>query len=149
MKAAHIIIILIGSLPFTVGVLGLYANYNFTKEATSQVEGTIIEMKANREKKGFTYTPIFRYVAENYVEYIDTSNYSGYPPAYSVGDKVQVFYDPKKPEVGRLEKTSDGIASICTNFLLMGAAIIALGFWAYKRDKKHKEEDEDDISPLL
>ncbi len=88
-----------------VGVVLLFIAYNlyastqqFLKVSVKAV-GTVVEMKSVRDSDDdLTYKPVITYKDRTGLEHTFTSSTSSNPPSYSVGDKVELLYDPQKPE---------------------------------------------------
>ncbi|KXK56197.1 MAG: hypothetical protein UZ05_CHB002000300, partial [Chlorobi bacterium OLB5] len=61
----------------------------------SKTTGIVIELREVKENAevGVTYKPILKYKDKNGKEYIYTSANSSDPPAYNIGEKVDMFYN--------------------------------------------------------
>lgn len=82
---------------------GLWAQKTFSfKERAQAVEGEVVEMVANRGSDSTTYAPKYSFMA-NGQQYNVISSTSSNPPAYSVGEKVQVLFDPANPLDARID----------------------------------------------
>ena len=80
-------------------------------------EGTVVAFVQTTSTDGPTYQPIVAFTPASGGPRKLTSDMGASPPAYDVGDKVTVLYDPADPGDARIEST----------FALWGGAIILCG----------------------
>jgi len=60
--------------------------------------GTVVELHENHDDDvGVTYAPVFTFVLKNGSTQTITSNAGTNPPAFEVGDKISVRYEPGDP----------------------------------------------------
>lgn len=89
-----------------IGLLtGAYFMYHSTSEfvrVASKAQGTVVQLARSRSSDSTTYAPVVRYRTEGGREVEFVSNVSSDPPAYSVGEKVEVLYRPEQPEKGEI-----------------------------------------------
>ena len=89
-------------------MLGGAYYYGHTSWALSRsgvsVEGTVIAMKESpaTQDSGVTYYPVIRYEVGGQT-YTYTSSNSSDPPAYHVGERVWLRYDPADPHRARID----------------------------------------------
>lgn len=83
------------------------------KVCTGRVYGTVVDLVEHtytstsngHRRTGYTYAPVVQYMA-NGREYTVESRTSSNPPAYAVGDMVEVHYNPDNPEESFFDKDS-------------------------------------------
>lgn len=82
------------------------------------VTGTVVELREVRDKDddSSTYKPIVRFVAGNGSDITFESSFSSRPPAYDVGESVEVLYDPRDPGEARI----NGFGSLWFGSLILG-----------------------------
>jgi hypothetical protein len=69
-------------------------------------EGIVVDMDASTTDGSTTYAPIIEFQA-NGQTYSFKGGISSNPPQYSVGDQVNVLYDPDNPETAQINKGSE------------------------------------------
>ncbi|HEX8353512.1 MAG TPA: DUF3592 domain-containing protein [Pyrinomonadaceae bacterium] len=91
-----------------VAMLGAAYYYGRTSWALSRggstAEGTVVALKVSpaTQDSGVTYAPVVRYEVGGRAHTF-TSNNSSNPPAYRVGERVAVLYDPGYPTRARID----------------------------------------------
>ena len=94
--------IIVGLLAIAIGIFCIIYNNSLTKRCTEKVTATIIEIIEEQEidednHVSYTYYPILRYeVNERPMEQRSSSNIN--TNKYKVGDKLNIMYNPNKPE---------------------------------------------------
>jgi len=102
----------------------------FISTAT-HVSGTVTDFVTGTDSKGNTnYKPVVEFTTLDGQAYKYTSNISNNPPAYQVGQKVDIYYDPANPEnvviagqSGTIYLIIGGMGAV---FALIGAGTV---FW--------------------
>ena len=100
---------LLANLLFTGFCLwGVYMVYVAVQLESKGVvtEGIVVEMDASTTDGSTTYAPIIEFQV-NGQTYSFKGGISSNPPQYSVGDQVNVLYDPGNPETAQINKTSE------------------------------------------
>jgi Protein of unknown function (DUF3592) len=78
--------------------------------------GTIVDIIRNRSSKGhYTYQPVIKYTPFMQPSITKKYAFSGTANQYKIGDEVEVFYDPDKPE----------------KFLIKGDKVVKILFWVF------------------
>lgn len=91
-------------LAFAMGAIGawLYARTSgFIAEAVS-VEGTVVEVRPTQGSDGTSYHTVFEYEDADGRTHRKVTSWSSNPPAYAVGETVEVLYRPTDPADGRI-----------------------------------------------
>ncbi|MBI5945986.1 MAG: DUF3592 domain-containing protein [Chloroflexi bacterium] len=84
---------------------GVYMLYVAVQLETKGVitDGIVVEMKPSTSDGTTTYTPIVEFQV-NGQTYSFKGGISSNPPKYSVGDRVEVRFDPDNPETAQIDK---------------------------------------------
>ncbi len=72
------------------------------------IDGEVIEVLKIRQADGPTYKPVIRYSDHHGTEREYVPGFATNPPAYFVGEKVQLLYDPKDPKYPLNIRIHDG-----------------------------------------
>jgi hypothetical protein len=105
MKKVYIIFCAFALIVLTMGIVSLTDDINFKSRAIP-TDATVTGMMHNpfhsRGTTNYSYAPTVSYISrDGQNRTCDTKSYH-YPPAYTVGEKVKVYYDPAKPDYARL-----------------------------------------------
>src|SRR5689334_8974107 len=95
---------LVGSILFVIGVF-IFIRTRMFISTSQEVKGTVIRMLSSHGSEGGTvYAPVFRFTTiQGQSMEVAESVYSN-PPGYSVGDVVDILYDPQNPGNARAKK---------------------------------------------
>lgn len=89
---------------------GAYAGYVSWKLQTNgeKTEGTVVRLNEQSDSEGgcCTYVPIVEFEAGGRAYSFEDGTASD-PPAYRVGERVPVLYDPADPETAQIDKWSE------------------------------------------
>ncbi len=102
--------------------------------------GTVVEMERSTdpENSGYVYSPIVSFEDQNGITHTYNSGHASDPPAYEIGEKVELYYNSTDPEDAFLnsffEKWAIGIALV-----IVGLALVPIGIWivisAFRKNK--------------
>jgi hypothetical protein len=97
---------LVGALLFVIGVF-LFIRTRAFISSSQEVKGTVIRMLSSSGSEGGTvYAPVFKFTTiQGQVIEVEEKVYSS-PPGFSVGEVVDMLYDPKNPGNARAKKWS-------------------------------------------
>jgi hypothetical protein len=97
---------LVGALLFVIGVF-LFIRTRAFVSSSQEVKGTVIRMLSSSGSEGGTvYAPVFKFTTiQGQVIEVEEKVYSN-PPGFSVGQVVDMLYDPKNPGNARAKKWS-------------------------------------------
>jgi hypothetical protein len=97
---------LVGALLFVIGVF-LFIRTRAFVSSSQEVKGTVIRMLSSSGSEGGTvYAPVFKFTTiQGQVIEVEEKVYSN-PPGFSVGEVVDMLYDPKNPGNARARKWS-------------------------------------------
>ena len=87
----------IGCLMLVISVLLWISTKRFIARAAT-THGTVVELIESRDNDGSTWKPVVRYQAPDGQVITYTANFSSNPPAYDVGETVEVMYAPDDPQ---------------------------------------------------
>jgi hypothetical protein len=101
-----IVFSLVGALLFVIGVF-LFIRTRAFVSSSQEVKGTVIRMLSSSGSEGGTvYAPVFKFTTiQGQVIEMEEKVYSN-PPGFSVGEVVDMLYDPKNPSNARAKKWS-------------------------------------------
>ena len=104
MKKVYMILCAIALFVLTMGIVSLIGDINFKSRAVL-TDATVTGMMHNpfhsRGTTNYSYAPTVSYISrDGQNRTCETKSYH-YPPAYTIGEKVKVFYDPAKPDDAR------------------------------------------------
>ncbi|QHT67515.1 DUF3592 domain-containing protein [Rhodocytophaga rosea] len=129
---------LVGLVLLTVCVISYYNEQQFLNKAISS-SGIVTQLGESRSSKGSsTYYPIVEFTDQTGKKTIFSSSYSSSPPAYEVGETVEVLYEPGKPSQAEIKGFfSQWLAALITGFLGMIFSTIGLAnLFAASRTRK-------------
>jgi hypothetical protein len=95
---------LVGSLLFVIGIF-IWIRTRAFVGSSQEVKGTVIRMLSSSGSEGGTvYAPVFRFTTiQGQVMEVEEKVYSN-PPGFSVGESVDILYDPRNPSTARPKK---------------------------------------------
>jgi hypothetical protein len=102
------------------------------------VPGTVIDLKASRSNDSTTYAPVVRFTSADGDERTFVSKTSTSPPMFSVGEAVEVLYDPADAHDSRIHSFGSlwggeiGVSGLGLVFGGVGAAML-LSRWVTER----------------
>ena len=145
MKKPGFLSILFGviGLGLLAGAIALAVNTRAFIATAKHAPGTVTELVPKRDKDdgSVTYTPVVMFEAASGASVSFTSSFSSSPPAYDVGEKVDVLYSPDNPNEARI----NGFGSLWLGPIIMGgigALFAAIGFgilFASRLNKRKRE----------
>lgn len=130
-----------------VGVLLLlfgYGNYKSTTDFLSKAlhsTGTVTELHSHYDSHDseYTYAPIVNFVdRKGNARTFSSSTYSN-PASYAVGDRVDVLYDPLKPDSASINSWIDLYIGVLVLGIIGGLFVLIPGlilYFFYRRQKK-------------
>ncbi len=129
-----------------VGVIMLvlaYSIYTSTQQflkVSVKAVGTVVEMKSVRDSDGdLTYKPVITYKDRTGLEHTFTSSTSSNPPSYRVGDKVELLYDPQKPEQPSINTWIDLYIGVLVLGILGGLFVLIPAFVLYGMSRRQQK----------
>lgn len=139
MKALNVLkyIFTICGLGMFLGSFFMYLSINKFLKTAIMAQGTVVELQSVRSAKSTTYKPLVTFNDKNGAKIEFTSGDSSNPPSYDVGEKIEVLYNPKKPQDAKIKSFSSlwmGVLIIC----IAGAVFFAVGFSFFISEKKKR-----------
>ena len=119
-----IYVILFGLVFYGIG-FGLSYRQRTMERQGLQVAGEVVSLVQNCDDDGCSYAPVVRFQTQDGRSISYESSYSSSPPAYDVGESVQVFYLPENPEKAVIKGEGRVLRLI---FTIVGGLIIVFGF---------------------
>lgn len=105
MKNAIIVslVLLTTSLVF-LGIAGwMFYQQKSLENRGMTTTGTVTRLVASTDSDGTTYAPVFEFKTQGGRTFeIQSDSYSS-PPAYEVGQRVTIIYDPEKPATAQIQ----------------------------------------------
>ena len=133
-------IALVGILFLAVGIFMYVRNDNLTKSCTVETEATVVDMKQefnsdSDSSSQYTYYPIIEYIVND--DTVRATMDSGSStPAYNVGEKITILYNPNKTKqfIVKGDKMGNIMGYV---FLGLGVALTGYGLVvAFKKEVK-------------
>ena len=129
-RVTRIIAITVMGFVLVVVAYSMWSSQQGFINKSTHVSGTVTELLSRRDIHNHTvYWPVVKFTThENQAETYTSTVYSN-PPAYSVGQVVDIYYDPENPHVATIGGQSDTI-DLCIGglggfFLLVGISTVA------------------------
>ena len=118
-----IYVILFGLVFYGIGAGLTYRQQSMERQGI-EVQGEVVSFVQSCDDDGCTYAPVVRFQTKNGQSVSYESTYSSSPPAYDVGESVQVFYSPENPEKAAIKGEGRVLRII---FTIVGGLIIVFG----------------------
>lgn len=100
------ILTVLAALMITAGIAGFINEQRFLQTA-SKAQAAVVEMVQRNGDHGSSYAPVYVFRDAAGKEQKVYSRCSSYPPAYQVGDKINVLYDPRSPRDAQIDSFFD------------------------------------------
>ena len=121
--AGPVYLILFGLIFFGIGAGLTYQQRTFERQGV-QAHGEVVSFSQSCDDDGCTYSPVVRFKAQNGRTVSFELTYSSSPPAYNVGESVEVIYSPGDPEKAVIRGEGQVFRII---FMTVGGIVITLG----------------------
>lgn len=113
------------------GAASIFLSTKNFRQNAAVTHGKVIDMIAKRDRSSTTYAPVVTYRDGNGVSHTYISNVSSNPPAYAIGEGVNVFYNKNNPEDVQLDGDGAYIGTIILGvlgliFTVVGVAILVI-----------------------
>jgi hypothetical protein len=136
LKIASALLIGVTVILVAVAILFFMRTRNFL-EGSLSAEGVVVDFGTRYQDGSTYYHPIVEYDLPNGETVVFQSGAGSKPPAYSVGEEVQVFYDPEDPKDARIDDWLDlylvtlilGLMAFIFGIL---AAVFTFAAWRYR-----------------
>jgi hypothetical protein len=103
--------------------------------ATGTVAG--FSVSVDSEDNSQTYCPQVRYTTKTGQDFTYNSNFCSSPPAYEVGEEVEIYYDPADPGSGQIRGFWSQYLVVLI-FSCIGLPLAVLGIWSAMPSKDRK-----------
>lgn len=123
-----------------------YASYNSTQQflkVALRTAGTVVEMREvyDSDDGDYTYRPIINYTDRRGEAHTYTSATSSNPPAYEVGDRVEILYNPQKSDEVYINSWGDLYIGALILGIIGGIDVLVCAlilYFGYRRREKIK-----------
>ena len=122
-----VFIILFGLVFFGVGA-GLSYKYFTLQRNGEQTQGQVVGLSEQCDDDGCAYAPVVSFKTRDGTETYYRSNYFSSPPAYDVGERVTVIFDPENPEKAAVKGEGSTFRII---FMTVGGVITIFGLYTF------------------
>lgn len=119
-----IILTLSGLLFFAIGA-GLTMRQRSLEKQGMEAPGVVVALHENYDSDGSTYKPVVQFHTPGGQKVEFTSSYSSNPPAYEIGERVTVVYNPDEPSKAVIKGEGQILHII---FMLVGGIDSTIGF---------------------
>ena len=133
-----IYIILFGLVFYGIGAGLAYRQRSMERQGV-QVPGEVVSFVQSCDDDGCTYSPVVRFKTRDGQSVSYESTYSSSPPAYDLGESVQVFYSPENPEKAIIKGEGSVFRII---FMIVGGVIIVFGLSIFGSNIKNSYLEE-------
>lgn len=116
-------VILFGLIFFGIGGVLTYTQRTFEQNG-ALASGEVVMLSENCDDDGCTYTPVVHYTTHSGKSVSFRSSYSSSPPAYDIGEIVEVIYNPQNPEKAVIKGEGQWFRII---FMIVGGIVIIFG----------------------
>lgn len=129
----------------TVGIAMLlgagvaYKNVDAFVQGALTAEGTVVYLVKNKDSDSVVYKPVVQFTGQNGEQAEFTSSVGTNPPAYSVGDTVEVLYAPDDIDDAKINDLFSLLGSVIILtafggvFFLLGAIIFMVGIFRNRK----------------
>jgi len=128
-----IFIILFGLVFYSIG-FGLRHKQRSLERQGIQAQGEVVSFVQSCDDDGCTYAPVVRFKTQDGRSISYESDFSSSPPAYDLGESVQVFYSPDNPEKAAIKGEGRVLRVI---FMIVGGVIIVFGLSVFGSNIKN------------
>jgi hypothetical protein len=117
-----------------IGAFFIYKSTSSFVQSAATAQGVVVDLLPSRSRDSgtYTYAPVVDFVDQNGKQIEFSSSTSSNPPSYHKGEKVEVLYDPGRPQHAKIHgffSLWGGaiiVAGIGAVFFLIGAGIMAV-----------------------
>jgi len=124
-----VFIILFGLVFFGIGAGLSYKYFNLQLNG-KQTQGQVVGLSESCDDDGCTYAPVVSFETRDGSTIYYRSNYFSGPPAYEVGERVTVIFDPENPEKAAIKGEGSVFRII---FMTVGGVIVIFGLYIFGR----------------
>lgn len=131
------IFLVIGGVILIVGSVLSYKTWKFTKTA-EKTTGKVVDLITSRSSSGnrsTTYKPVVIYVDNNGRDHRYIASFSSNPPAYEIGEWVDLYYDPANPGEAQLAGWGEYLGGMIAGALGLVFTCIGGGYHIIRKVK--------------
>lgn len=132
------IFLVIGCIILIVAGVLSYNTWKFTKTAV-KTTGKVVDMIASRSSSGSsrstTYTPVVIYIDNKDNDHRYIASFSSSPPAYEIGELVDLYYDPANPSKAQLAGWGEYLGGIIAGILGLVFTCVSGGYHIIRKVK--------------
>lgn len=134
----------IGLLMVVIAVMICYNVKTFNASAV-KTSGTVVDMIARGKR---SYAPVVTYFDDAGVKHRYISSVSSNPPGYEIGERVDIYYDPKNPDDAKIAGWMEYFGAIVVGGMGLLFSFFGLGYYL-KRKVSRSRRDQLKQSGLL
>lgn len=111
-------------------IISLIIFFSVKKFNASAVKttGTVIDLIAKRDSKSTTYSPVVTYNDKAGIKHRYISSVSSRPPAYNIGEQVEIYYNPNDPDDAKINGWWQYFGVLITGLFALIFGLIGLGY---------------------
>ena len=125
-------LVVFGLIFFGIGSGLTYQQRAFERQGI-QTQGEVTSLAQSCDEDGCTYSPVVRFKTQSGETVSFESSYSSSPPAYNVGESVEVIYSPENPEKAVIRGEGQVFRII---FMSVGGIVIIIGLGIFSSNLK-------------
>jgi flagellar biogenesis protein FliO len=113
--------------------------YNVKKfnAAAVKTSGTVVDLIAKGKR---SYAPVVTYNDDAGVKHRFVSNVSSNPPGYEIGERIDIYYDPKNPDDAEIAGWREYFAAIIIGGLGLVFSLTGLGYYIVRKVSHSRRE---------
>ena len=136
-KRTLVILLIVGSMFTLIGAYFTLDQVAFSGRSLTTT-AVVIDNNPVDFRRGTDYFPVFQFINDKTGENVTAVGIVGHgpDPAYSVGQSVQILYDPENPTVGVRANTFLEIGFVIVTSLIIGIGMITIAVIKIRRVRR-------------
>jgi hypothetical protein len=131
------IFLAVGILLFIITGISCY-NIKKFEETAVKTSGRVIDLIEKRRSgsRSATYSPVVIYEDDRGMQHQYVPGFSSNPPAFDIGESIEMHYDPRKPGDAKIAGWHEYIGGLITGGLGLIFSLIGIGYHAARKFRK-------------